>query len=123
MISFPVSGEKCQKTRFLKFLSTFLFDYYYFTFLCSNFGFTTFTFTLILYDVISRETSRANDFINFDATLISSLKFQNDKFNLQALTLSLPETKLAEFANSTDLDEMAHNESSHHDLHLLPSRL
>ena len=32
----------------------------------------------------------------------------------------VPETKLAEFANSVDLDEIAHNEPLHLDLHCLP---
>ena len=35
----------------------------------------------------------------------------------------LPETKIAEFTNSADLDEMAHNEPPHQDLHCLPSSL
>ena len=39
------------------------------------------------------------------------------------LTLTVPETKIAEFANSLDLDEMAHNEPPHQDLHCLPSSL
>ena len=39
------------------------------------------------------------------------------------LTLKVPETKIAEFANSVDLDEVAHNEPSHLDLHRLPSSL
>ena len=39
------------------------------------------------------------------------------------LTLSLPEMKIAEFPNSIDLDEMAHNEPPHLDLHCLPSSL
>ena len=39
------------------------------------------------------------------------------------LTLSLPVTKIAEFANSVDLDEVAHYEPSHLDLHCLPSSL
>ena len=39
------------------------------------------------------------------------------------LTLQLPETKIAEFANSIDLDEVAHNEPPHLDLHCLPSSL
>ena len=33
------------------------------------------------------------------------------------------ETKIAELANSVDLDEVAHNEPSHLDLHYLPSSL
>ena len=36
---------------------------------------------------------------------------------------TLTETKIAEFANSVDLDEMAHNEPPHLDLHCLPSSL
>ena len=39
------------------------------------------------------------------------------------LTLSVPETKIAEFANSVDLDEVAHNEPPHPDLHCLLSNL
>ena len=35
----------------------------------------------------------------------------------------VPETKLAEFANSVDLDEVAHNEPPHLDLHCLRSGL
>ena len=42
-------------------------------------------------------------------------------FNI--LTLLVPETKMAEFANSVDLDEVAHNEPPHQDLHYLPSSL
>ena len=44
----------------------------------------------------------------------------NDK---SELTLSLPETKIAEFANSIDLDEVAHNEPPHQDLRCLPYSL
>ena len=33
------------------------------------------------------------------------------------------ETKIAELANSADLDEVAHNEPPHLDLHCLPSSL
>ena len=39
------------------------------------------------------------------------------------LTLYVPETKTAEFANRVDLAEVAHNESPHLDLHRLPSSL
>ena len=39
------------------------------------------------------------------------------------LTLSLPERKIAEFANSVDLDEVAHNEPPHQELRCLPSGL
>ena len=39
------------------------------------------------------------------------------------LTLLVPELKIAEFANSVDLDEVAHNEPPHLDLHCLSSSL
>ena len=42
-----------------------------------------------------------------------------DKFH--PLTLKVPETKIAESANSVDLDEVAHTEPPHLDLHCLPS--
>ena len=42
---------------------------------------------------------------------------------LLLLTLKVPETKIAEFANSIDLDEVAHNEPPHLDLRCLPSSL
>ena len=40
-----------------------------------------------------------------------------------SLNLSVPETKIAEFANSVDLDEVAHHEPPHLDLHRLLSGL
>ena len=39
------------------------------------------------------------------------------------LTLYIPEMKIAEFANSVDLDEVAHDEPIHLDLHCLPYSL
>ena len=39
------------------------------------------------------------------------------------LTLLVPEMKIAEFAKSVNLDEVAHNEPPHLDLHCLPSSL
>ena len=36
---------------------------------------------------------------------------------------NLPEMKIAEYANSVDLDEVAHNEPPHLDLHCLRSSL
>ena len=36
-------------------------------------------------------------------------------------TLKLPVTKVAEFPNSVDLDEVAHNEPPHQVVHCLPS--
>ena len=40
-----------------------------------------------------------------------------------ALTLSLPERKIAEFANRVDLDELAHDEPPHLNLYCLISSL
>ena len=50
------------------------------------------------------------------------VKFAFQKWD-HLLTLYLPVTKIAEFANSVDLDEVAHNEPPHLDLHCLPSSL
>ena len=36
---------------------------------------------------------------------------------------SVPETKIADFANSVDLDEVAHHEPPHQDLYCLSSSL
>ena len=44
-------------------------------------------------------------------------------FICDALTLKVPDTKLAEFADSVDLDEVAHHEPPHIDLHCLLSSL
>ena len=41
---------------------------------------------------------------------------------LKDMSLST-ETKITEFANSVDLDEVAHDEAPHLDLHCLPSSL
>ena len=38
-------------------------------------------------------------------------------------SLSTRDKDIAEFANSVDLDEVAHNEPPHLDLHCLPSSL
>ena len=46
---------------------------------------------------------------------------QGLKLMHSALTLSVPEMKIAEFANNVGLDEEAHNEPPHLDLHCLPS--
>ena len=42
---------------------------------------------------------------------------------LSKLTLEVTEAKVAEFANSVDPDEVAHNEPPHLDLHYLLSSL
>ena len=39
------------------------------------------------------------------------------------VTLKAPNTTIAEFTNTVDPDEMAHNELSHLDLQCLPSSL
>ena len=44
-------------------------------------------------------------------------------FFICKLTLLVPETKIAEFANCIDLDEVAHNEPPLLDLHCLLSSL
>ena len=41
----------------------------------------------------------------------------------KALTLKAPNTTIAEFANTADPDETAHNEPSHLDLQCLPSKV
>ena len=38
---------------------------------------------------------------------------------IPVINSSVPETKISEFANSVDLDEVAHNEPPHLDLHCL----
>ena len=43
------------------------------------------------------------------------------QFNFK--TLYVPETQIAEFANSVDLDAVAHNEPPHPDLNCLPCSL
>ena len=40
-----------------------------------------------------------------------------------SLTLKIPETKIADLANSLNLCEVAHNEPPHLDLHCLSSSL
>ena len=41
----------------------------------------------------------------------------------QCITLLIPNTKIAEFANCVNLDEVAHDELPHLDLHCMPSSL
>ena len=45
------------------------------------------------------------------------------EWNFPSLTLKAPNTTIAEFANTVDPDETAHNEPSHLDLQSLPSSL
>ena len=58
-------------------------------------------------------------------TQISSLMVCSDtvKIHVHVLTLQVQETKLADIANSVDLDEVAHYEPPHLGLHCLPSSL
>ena len=55
-----------------------------------------------------------------DIIIIFFLFIENKDTASLNLTLKLPVTKTAEFANSVDLDEVAHNEPPHVDLHCLP---
>ena len=48
---------------------------------------------------------------------LKRVDFKINRTRTAILTLSLPETKIAEFANSGDLDEVAHDEPPHLDLH------
>ena len=45
------------------------------------------------------------------------------KSNLLYVPTKTPEAKIAEFANSVDLDEVAHDEPPQQDLHCLPTSL
>ena len=47
----------------------------------------------------------------------------SSKFHFAIRILEVLETKIAEFANSEDLDEVAHKEPPHLDLHCLLSSL
>ena len=53
---------------------------------------------------------------------ITNLDLVNDN-EYTKLTLKAPNTTIAEFANTADPDETAHNEPSHLDLQCLPSSL
>ena len=52
--------------------------------------------------------------------LTKSVDCQNIKTEVDSLSTR---AKIAEFANSVDLDEVAHDEPPHLDLHCLPSSL
>ena len=61
--------------------------------------------------------------ISSPSPLVKGVEFvrciQNDTY----IKCMISVTKIAEFANSVDLDEVAHNEPPHLDLHCLPSSL
>ena len=52
---------------------------------------------------------------NWQRIFVTALTFRLDQ--------AISGTKIAEFANSVDLDEVAHNEPPHLELHCLPSNL
>ena len=55
--------------------------------------------------------------------IIFDILYKISNQNVRVLTLSVPETNIAEFAKSVDLDEVAHNEPPHLELHCLLSCL
>ena len=73
--------------------------------------------------------------ISFLYPIIKGLNFKVKKFSPSKericsvgsksylLTVQVQETKTAEYANSVDLDDVAHYEPLHLDLHCLPSSL
>ena len=61
--------------------------------------------------------------ILFQAKLTSMIPFKGILHETQYLTLKAQNATKAEFANTVDPDEMAHNEPSHLDLQCLPSSL
>ena len=62
-------------------------------------------------------------FVTFLLLLRKTKSFRKWGLTLKSLTLEVPETKKVAFANSVNLDEVAHNEPPHLDLHCLPSSL
>ena len=50
-------------------------------------------------------------------------KFSKNLKNKILITLKAPNTTIAEFANTVDPDETAHNEPCHQDLQCLPTSL
>ena len=65
------------------------------------------------YNVLNNQTQVLYFYFTPGAVIVAHL----------CLTVQVPETKIAEFANSVDLDEVAHNESPHLDLQCLPATL
>ena len=76
-----------------------------------------------LEDLLEKE-ERDKDCVKVDrvATAFINFSLNIDIFFFFILVI-LKETKTARFANSVDLDEVAHNEPPHPDLHCLPSSL
>ena len=62
---------------------------------------------------------------NYNETITGQIKYCNQRhyFQTSKRVQKLPVTKIPEFANNVDLDEVAHDEPPHLDLHCLPSSL
>ena len=57
------------------------------------------------------------------ANFASIASIRDQQFLAGNLTLKAPNTTIAEFVNTADPDETAHNEPSHRDLQCLPSSI
>ena len=60
---------------------------------------------------------------NKGANQLPLFLFLHPEYKIQALTLKAPNTTKADFANTEDPDETAHNEPSHQDPQCLPSSI
>ena len=69
------------------------------------------------------ENKSVVDKIGVEAVVFHGLYISTCTFGRHVLTLQVPETQIAEFANSADLDEVPHNEQPHLDLHCLSTSL
>ena len=79
------------------------------------------------HDNVSLHTScliYCHELLFFCALLLyATLRAKIWHFPATAFVLKVPKLKNAEFATKVDLDEVAHNEQYHLDLHCLPSSL
>ena len=66
--------------------------------------------------IVSFIVFRGKNLYNFSFCLPS-------QWGVNSQLFLVPETKTAEFTNSVDLDEVAHDEPPHLDLHCFPSSL
>ena len=68
--------------------------------------------------------SKGDNFYDFLFAFLFSMVYthKGKSFFQGSEFFQLPEMKIAEIANSVDLDEVAHHEPPHLDLHCLPSR-
>ena len=69
------------------------------------------------------ENKSVVDKIGVEAVVLHGLYILTCTLGRHFLTPQVPETQIAEFANSADLDEVPHNEQPHLDLHCLSSSL